>query len=589
MLNENIGLGQNMALIVSAAVADPVIVFRPQAWGFFVGPDFGMGWCWGVYVFGLIATFHLLFMEIAGGRPALSLVAAIALLFSPYFQFWSLGSAVVASSVALGVVAAHRLVFATQRFEKWLCGIGLGWSAGVFALTLYLPFQVVMGYFGLFTLLGLILRSLKRGRSIRWDGDRTLACLAALLIPGFAVLHLFQIASDAITLTQNTLYPGQRVASGGTSTLWRIFSNNVYPHFFVRASPAFGGNICEGASFILFFPLILFVLVQKKNRSAFAADPLLCSLLAFIAILLGWNLLGYPDAVARFSLLSKVPEYRAVIGFGVADMALVVAWFGAPAADGLRLRSTARRAAFFAAMLAPLLLLFLAVGRQDPQFFGSGALLQIALLVSAQLAIGFLLARKRPAALLVFAALNVLSTAWFNPVVHGGFDQIWNNPVSAKIRDLDAARGGHSSWIVFDDLVDRTAPSRAGSPLARERAVPPAGAVLERARPAASPGVRLQSLRARRLPYARRPSADPHAFPERGCLYHRRPPGRSPAARVGVRLRDPGRRPAGRFEAEPALPPHRGCGRLPLLRADRELKPRAEPSPGARRGGRCCE
>jgi len=148
-----------------------------------------------------------------------------------------------------------------------------------------------------------------------------------------------------------------------------------------------------------------------------------------------------------------VPEYRAVIGFGVADMALVVALFGSPAADGLRLRSKPRRAAFFAAMLVPLLLLSLAVGRQDPQFFGSGALLQIALLVSVQLAIGFLLARKHPAALVVFAALNVFSTAWFNPVVRGGFDQIWNNPVSAKIRDLDAARGGRSSWIVFDDLV----------------------------------------------------------------------------------------------------------------------------------------
>ena len=110
MRNQNIGLGQNMALIVSAAVADPIMLFRPHAWGFFVGPDFGMGWCWGVYVFGFIAAFHLLFMEISGGRSALSLVAAVALLFSPFFQFWGLNSAFLASSDAFGVVAAHRLV-----------------------------------------------------------------------------------------------------------------------------------------------------------------------------------------------------------------------------------------------------------------------------------------------------------------------------------------------------------------------------------------------------------------------------------------------------------------------------------------------
>ena len=451
--NDNIALGQNMALIVSAPVADPILFFRPAAWGFFVGPDFGMGWCWGVYVFGFIAAFHLLFMEISGGRSELSLVAAVALLFSPFFQFWGLNSAFLASSAAFGVVAAHRLVFATHRFEKWLYGIGLGWSAGAFSLTLYPPFQVVMGYFGLFTLVGLILRSLKQGRAIRWDREKRLGLLAALLLLGFAPLHLFQIARDAIALTGNTIYPGQRFTSGGTSNLWKIFSNNVYPHFFVRASQAFGGNICEAASFILFFPLVLCLLVHKSNRRAFAADPLLISLFAYLALLLGWNLLGLPESLARFSLLSMAPEHRTPIGFGVADMALVVALLGSPVTDALRFRSKLRRVAFFAAMLSPLLLLFLAVGRQDPQFFGSGALLQIALLLSAQLAIGFLLARKNLMALLVFAALNVLSTAWFNPVVHGGFEPIWSNPVSAKIRELDAARGGRSSWIVFDDLV----------------------------------------------------------------------------------------------------------------------------------------
>jgi hypothetical protein len=144
-------------------------------------------------------------------------------------------------------------------------------------------------------------------------------------------------------------------------------------------------------------------------------------------------------------------------------MALVVALLGSPGAGALSLQSRRQRAAFFAAMLAPLLLLLLVLGRQDPQFFGTAALLQIALLVSAQLAIGFLLARKNPAGLVVFAALNVLCTVWFNPVVHGGFDQIWNNPVSAKIRDLDAARGGRSGWVVFDDLVVGQLPPMLGA------------------------------------------------------------------------------------------------------------------------------
>ncbi len=461
--NQNIGLSENMALVASAAIADPIVLFRPPVWGFFVGPDFGMGWCWGVFVFGFVAAFYLLFMEISDGRSALSLAASVALLFSPFFQFWSLNSAFLASSAAFAVVAAHRLVFALRSREKWLWGLALGWSAGAFGLTLYPPFQVVMGWFGGFTLLGLILRGRRRGRALRWDRGHWLGALTALLIVGWAGLHLFQIAGDAIRLTQGTLYPGLRHASGGATSLWKIFSNNVLPGFFVRSSPALGSNLCEAASFVLFFPLALALLVHPRNRRAFAADPLLISLFAFLALLLAWNVIGFPEALARITLLSKAPEHRTPIGFGVADMALLVTLLASPATNALPLASLRSRAAFSAALLGALLLLFVTAGRAEPQLFGAGALVQVVLLVSAQLAIGFLLLRKRAAALLVFAALNVLCTAWFNPVVHGGFAAIWNNPVSAKIRELDAARGRRASWIVFDDLVVGQLPPMLGA------------------------------------------------------------------------------------------------------------------------------
>ena len=213
----------------------------------------------------------------------------------------------------------------------------------------------------------------------------------------------------------------------------------------MRASASLGANICEAASFILFFPLVLALLVCARNRPAFAGDPLLISLFAYLALLLAWNLLGFPEALARLSLFSKAPAYRTVIGFGVADMALVVALLGSPATVALPLATRLRRALFCAALLVPLLLLFRVMARKDPQLLGSGALAEVALLVCAQLAIGYLLASKRAAALLAIAALNVLSTGWFNPVVHGGFAAIWNNPLSQRIRELDAERGGRTA------------------------------------------------------------------------------------------------------------------------------------------------
>ncbi len=453
LVNETVGLGQNMALIVSAPIADPIIFFRPYTWGYFVGPDFGMGWCWGVYVFGFIAAFYLLFMELSGGRSALSLAAAVAILFSPFFQFWGLNSAFLAASLAACVVAAHRALFSTRRRATYLYGIGLGWSAGAFLLALYPPFQVVMGYFGLFTLLGLVLRSLKQGRTIRWNRDQTFGLVAALLLVGFASGRLLQIATDAIEITQGTIYPGQRFASGGAATLWQVFSNNVFPHYFVRESPTFGDTICEAASFILLSPLILFLLCRKPHRSALVTDPLLLSLFAFTALLMVWNLFGFPEYLARFTLLSKAPEARTVIGFGVADVALVVAFLSSSRTSEIRFSSRAGIAVFLALVLSLLIALLLVIASHEKDVLQSGALLQVSALIVAQLVIAFLLTRKRQSALFVFAAVNVVSTGWFNPVVQGGYEYIWNNPVSAKIRELDATRDGHSSWIILDDMM----------------------------------------------------------------------------------------------------------------------------------------
>jgi hypothetical protein len=454
LVNRNVALGQNMALVTSAPIADPLIVYRPPVWGFFVGADVGMGWCWGLFAFGFLAAFHLLFMEISDGRGLLSFCAAVALLFAPFFQFWSLNASFLASTVALAVVLTHRLAFATRPREAWLCGLGLGLCGGAFALTLYPPYQVVMGWFGAFVCAGLILRSRKRGRALRWDRHHAAAWLVALLVAGFAVLRLFEIAHEAIAAMRSTLYPGSRVATGGSTELWRIFSNNVYPHVFVRASRATGGNICEAASFILFFPLILgLLLLRKPGRRALAGDPLVIALLAFLAVLLAWNLVSWPEGLARITGLALAPEHRTAIGFGVADMALLVAWLSAPAAEPALRASTRARAAFALALLLPLGLLAFELARRDPQFLGTGALLQTGLLVCAQLAIGIGLALRRQAALLAFACVNVAATVWFNPVAHAGSDQVRNNPVSREVRGLTAERGGNSSWIVFDDLV----------------------------------------------------------------------------------------------------------------------------------------
>jgi hypothetical protein len=55
--------------------------------------------------------------------------------------------------------------------------------------------------------------------------------------------------------------------------------------------------------------------------------------------------------------------------------------------------------------------------------------------------------------LAVLAALSVLSTGWFNPLVRGGSESFLDSPLSRKILDIDASEGGASRWVTFSPLV----------------------------------------------------------------------------------------------------------------------------------------
>jgi hypothetical protein len=105
-----------------------------------------------------------------------------------------------------------------------------------------------------------------------------------------------------------------------------------------------------------------------------------------------------------------------------------------------------------AAVLAALAAALLALGARAlhgavPEL---GAVASVALVALNGFAAFSILRRWRPVAVVGgLAACSAACTLWFNPVVMGGTDFLTGNPLSARIREIDAAHDGESVWVAY--------------------------------------------------------------------------------------------------------------------------------------------
>ena len=186
VVNSLIGEGHNMFTNYPSPVRHWLTVFRPQLWGYFIGIDYGISWNWWFRVLGLFYSFFLVFMLISHNRFYLSLFASLALLFAPFFQFWSFYSEPVSLFMGLCFVFASHVLFSKSKGGLFLHSLLLGWAGGAFLFCLYPPYEVVLAYLFLSLWVGYLLNERKRGNSLQKIPLRCLGLLFSILIVGLA-------------------------------------------------------------------------------------------------------------------------------------------------------------------------------------------------------------------------------------------------------------------------------------------------------------------------------------------------------------------------------------------------------------------
>jgi hypothetical protein len=447
VINHNIGTGQYMLAPIRAPARDFITLYRPFSWGFFLGNDLGLSWMWWGLTLGLFYSFFLVFMLVSRNLFWISFWAAITLVFSPYFQFWSLHKTEIAIHWAGAFVAAAYLLAARKRWVIWSAGVFLGWSiCGVALGHIYPPIAVTVGW--LLPFAGAAW-CWERRRVLPWKEcrlDRAGAFVLALALIGASLGLFFRESQGVVQLIQNTTYPGRRFSAGGGFPLWAFFSHDFFAET-CNHPGSWLGNICEDSSFIFVFPavwcLLLVLLVQYRRWF----DSWSLILAIYVAGVMIYTYAGFPDWLAHLTLFGMSTVNRTQMGLGLADLLMLVA-----ALSNSRLRASLNFNTRWIGLLLWISLL-VACGFWFKSYWHHLKLHWIALGVGFQAILAYLWWSKnfRSWGMALLALASFAYTIPFNPWVRGGNDFLFKNPLSAKILELDQADRNIHPWVVIGD------------------------------------------------------------------------------------------------------------------------------------------
>lgn len=292
-------------------------IFRPWNYGYLLfGFDRGLSFSW-VAFFIVLFLVSFDFANLFFKSSPLSLVFSCLVVFSPINMWWG-GTAIILYGEGL-VLCLDKFLNADSHKERFVFSLLISWLCGCYLFTMYPAWMVP--FFYIFAIMGLIRISIYLSKRVSGDqvpvNVRDIILLAiSLMLCALLIANCFISASDSMAATSHTLYPGGRFETGGD------FGLNLFSYcepLFYAISDAGLSNNCEMSRMLCFFPFGLLFSLYIAVRCQKRMIPLIALQLIFVV----YSVAGFPDFLARISLLSNVPVRRLVLAIDYLELFLL--------------------------------------------------------------------------------------------------------------------------------------------------------------------------------------------------------------------------------------------------------------------------
>lgn len=462
-INQNIGAGQDVSLLLDVPYKDWSIIFKPHNLAFFAMPlDNAFAFRWWVMGFLLITSCYLFTLALLPAKKLLAALLSVAFFFSPFIQWWYVYGTVgsIYYSFFAGAILIKLLEEKRTRW-KWFWGFLLAYVVSCFALILYPPFQIpcalAMAVFGL----GYFIKKIKNMPTKQiWQNLGIIT--TAVVTAGVITASFLWTRLDAVHALQNTAYPGTRNTESGGFDVPHLFSSHLSVQFqrHPRAAqyhlPSEGTfkpiNQSESSNFILltpFFILPAMFLLINGYRKRKQIDWLLLVTTSSFLLLVVMMCTPWLNWLFNLFLMGKVPPGRLIIGVGLLGIIHTVLVIR----NLLKLNKLPRQfhkitAVYALVVFAFLVYIGLVTMNRSPGFIGLPTFL--ALSIPVPVVIYLLLNRRFTLAMAVFLLFSILSSGRVNPL-YRGLEVVTDSSLSREIRALSLSNPGR--WIASDDLL----------------------------------------------------------------------------------------------------------------------------------------
>ncbi len=322
--NPAIGAGR-AALLMSLPVKTFPSILRPHLLSYFIFPvETAYSFAWNYKVYGMFCAVFLLLMLLTRNNFWMSVSGSLWLCYSSFIQWWySTPEPEMIMAVSLVFIFFIYLAYAQRMWLLILSALGLAVYAVTFLLFFYPPHQIPLAYFIAFVLVGYVMSHHNSSYLKKHLALRSLGVVGVLALLALCFTSFMGQAQDTINLMTNTVYPGNRISTGGEISLSRYFGGFFDMFFSEKKFPLSWENVCEASNFVLLYPVVIVAMIVAYMRGQ-KPDRIQLMIVFYLVFMTVWMVVGYPEIIAKLSVLNRVKENRAFIGIGFASIVLVI-------------------------------------------------------------------------------------------------------------------------------------------------------------------------------------------------------------------------------------------------------------------------
>ena len=312
------GTDSNMFIIYGQPVLDISMIFRLTQIGYLLfGADRGLSFFWCIRLIGLFLATIEFGMFITNKNKKLSLSLAILMAFSPVIQWWFAINGLVEMIIAaeLGLILFKKFLIEKTTLKKCLSFVGLMICIGTYIFVFYPAWMVPIFYMFVPIVIWTIIDNKK---DITFNKKQ----IAYVILIGLIFILLFARilvnSQDAISAVLNTVYPGDRISVGGGENIGRHYLRQNFNIF--MQTPSEIENECEKVMFYDFMYVTLFLVCYIYIVKKYFKDKLLNLLVIFDLILNLYILVGFPEVIAKITLMSYTTTVRILHVIGIINL-----------------------------------------------------------------------------------------------------------------------------------------------------------------------------------------------------------------------------------------------------------------------------